>query len=567
MFRRVRGSHLQSLHELHRASQGRNRLHAQVSRSRFDRPKQPFIYFRAASSSQQRLFSVSLDLNDKHEKDQPSILETTIPDQEIELIANPSRKEVIIEAVRKRIDQNVQEIIAAVEKGESQHDGEELIHMPSDTQRRSSLRKRWQARMSRVKRDRLEKLSKRIERNHNISVDDAWDRMLHAADIPYVDLTKLSEQTDAGTEEDSFPSKAPDFLESTHALEPDINDPDLGEHENDLESESVSEDTMDSSEISFNEGLLDTDADEAPLEDATVNTDTELKAPLQTHSIHEADVKDSVANLNAERIKREAFADVIEKTLALLAVMDADEWTEFESDTSANEENEDDEDLPFEEEALENGLTSSVTSKAMYVEIDDVHDLILEASSGNYVLTTLESNLLLARLVTSTDVSSEALLNIVMQIHFEMKTLGATGRYQSAPNATTYRILILALTRRFQAKGEAVKLFQEMMASSSKLKPEAFLAGMQVCYERSEIKIARQSMQEAMDDDSFQPSVGSYLILLDMLKYQNLWKEALELLDMSLKVRPVNHGLGQSDHSINVLFKFPPHSQCRITAS
>jgi hypothetical protein len=544
MFRPIHGSRLQFLHELRRASQGRNRLHAQVSRSRLDRPKQHVIYFRAASSSQQRFFSVSQDLNDDNEKDQTSISETTSIGQEIEstimalTIENPSRKELILEAFCKTIDQNVQGIISAVEKGESQHDGEGLIDMPSDTQQRSSLRKRWQARMTREKRDRLKKLSKRIERNRNISVNEAWDQMLQAADIPYVDLTKPSEQTDAGTKEDSFPStSAPDFLESTYDVEPDLNDPDPREHEN--ENGSVSDDTVDASEISFNEGLLETDANDAPLEDATGSTDTELKAPLQTYSKNEADVKDSVVSLNAERIKREAFADVIEKTLALLAAMDADEWTEFESGTGPDEEDEDDENINFEEEALENGLTSGVTRKAEYsIEIDEVHDLILDASSGNYVLTTLESNLLLSRLVTSTDVSSEILLNVVMQIYSEMKTLGATGRRQSAPNATTYRILILALSRRFQAKGEAVKIFQEMMASSTKLNPDAFLAGMQACYERSEIKIARQLMQEAMDDDSFQPSIGSYLILLDMLKYQNLWKEALELLDLSLKVSP-----------------------------
>jgi hypothetical protein len=532
MFRRVRGSRLQFLHELHRENQGRNRWHAQVSRIRLDRPKQPLIYFRAASSSQERLFSVSQDLNDNHEKDQPPISETTITGQEIELtikepmIETPSRKEIILKALRKTIDQNVQEIISSVEKGELQHDGEELTDMPSNTQQRSSLRKRWQARITRERRDRLKKLSKRIEKNRNISVDDAWGQMLQAANIPYVDLTKPSEQTDAGTKEDD--SRAPDFLESTDDAEPDINDPDLAEHEIDVEGGSVSEDTMVASEISFNEGLLETDANEAQ---------------------NDVYAQDSVVHLNAERIEREAFADVIEKTLALLAAMDADEWTEFGSGTRPNEEDEDDEDLPFEEEALENRLSSGDTRKAKYnIEIDDVHDLILDASSGNYVLTTSESNLLLARLVTSIDVSSEALLNVVMQVYSEMKTLGVTGRHQSAPDASTYRILILALSRRFQAKGEAVKLFQEMMASSSKLNPDAFLAGMQACYERSEIKIARQLMQEAMDDDSFQPSVGSYLILLDMYKYQNLWEEALELLDMSLKVRPAVPGLEQSDH-------------------
>jgi hypothetical protein len=554
-------------------------LHAQVSRSRLDRPKQSLIYFRAASSSQQRLFSVSQDLNDNYEKDQTSTSETTTTSQEIELtimepmIENPSRKEVILEAFRKTIDQNVHEIISTVEKGETQHEGEEPIDMPSDTQQRSSLRKRWQAKMTREKRDRLKKLSKRIERNRNISVDDAWDQMLEAAKIPYVDLTKPLEQTDAGTKEDSSPSTpAPTFLESTYDVEPDINDPDLQAHERDLESRSASENTMDASEISFNEELLETDANIAPSEDATARTDTESKATLQTCIKNEAGVKDSIVQFDAERIKREAFADAIEKTLALLASMDANEWIEFESGTRPNEEDENDEDLPFEEEALEGldiSLTSGVATKAKHsIEIDDVHDLILDASSGNYVLTTFESNLLLARLVTSTDITSEALLNVVMQVYSEMKTLGVTGRHQSAPNATTYRILILALSRRFQAKGEAVKLFQEMMSSSSKLNPDAFLAGMQACYERSEIKIARQLMLEAIDDESFQPSVGSYLILLDMLKYQNLWKEALELLNMSLKVR---FAICDTDKvtifCLNELFKFSRRSQCRMTAS
>jgi hypothetical protein len=70
------------------------------------------------------------------------------------------------------------------------------------------------------------------------------------------------------------------------------------------------------------------------------------------------------------------------------------------------------------------------------------------------------------------------------------------------------------------------------------VEPGTFLAGIEACYARSDIDVARNMMQVALDDQSrsFQPPLGAYLILMEMLKYQNLSKEAIALVNSTLKV-------------------------------
>jgi hypothetical protein len=189
-------------------------------------------------------------------------------------------------------------------------------------------------------------------------------------------------------------------------------------------------------------------------------------------------------------------------------------------------------------------------------EMKDIQQLLLDARAGKYVLTTLESNLLLSRLVTTTltetnDVtaSPDIIMSTALELYEEMIALGDSGQEDCAPDETTYQLLLLALDRRFLAQSEAVRLFQNMVHSSSpkvNYGAETFLMGMQACYNRGDLVVAQGCMQKVVNEadnlgasrsSSWRPPAGAYLILCDMLQKEHAWREAIALLDVALKVR------------------------------
>ena len=173
-------------------------------------------------------------------------------------------------------------------------------------------------------------------------------------------------------------------------------------------------------------------------------------------------------------------------------------------------------------------------------EIDQVHELMRDIRSKKYHLTTTESNLLLAKILTSMDTPVDIMLSQSLQLYGEMKLLRETGREESGPDATTYRMLILALSRRMMALGEAVSLSQEMMESSVELTPEAFLDGMHACISKSDMDAAWKMIFFARNDHQgkpFRPSIAAYALMLEMMKQRNLQEDAIDLFKRVEEVR------------------------------
>ena len=234
----------------------------------------------------------------------------------------------------------------------------------------------------------------------------------------------------------------------------------------------------------------------------------------------------------------------------------------------------------------------------------DIHELLLNINNEKIFFSTLEANLLLCRLATTlaTSTSSthdndvggnhdnvqdhtvdplllslssmnhiEILVDNIIDIYLQMKSFSDMGKYECAPDLITYNILLLALDRRFVARKKGVEIFHDMMinlSKSSKPKPnssmgsnrynktdinylqENFSIGMQVCYHRDDLRIARDCMDMVLDKSGggvdklsssslllqFRPRVGEYLCLMDMLRRDHLLNDAIEYLGKAQKV-------------------------------
>jgi hypothetical protein len=232
--------------------------------------------------------------------------------------------------------------------------------------------------------------------------------------------------------------------------------------------------------------------------------------------------------------------DALTRALALLCATTEQEWALLDSGPEGIESEEEEEDFEMDLEVdEENELNRDPLLENLRVagdseaKISDIRDLLRDANSERYVLTTTESNLLLAHLVTLTDAPIDLILDEVLQVYREMLILAKSGRVESGPDATTYRLLILTLSRRLMALGEAVEVSLEMMEMEElQVTSEAFLEGMKACYSRNDFVAASKMMDLALNADQrhFQPSVESYTLMLKMMMHQDLRDEALDLL-------------------------------------
>jgi hypothetical protein len=271
----------------------------------------------------------------------------------------------------------------------------------------------------------------------------------------------------------------------------------------------------------------------------------------------EKNMSDSKTNEFYTNEEEEYIIDALAQTIALVSIMSKKDWVVIDA-TDAGKVlsmlREDQTDGTGKIEAVK-----EVEKQETYVhnqEMKDIHQLLLDARAGKYVLTTLESNLLLSRLVTTTltetndaTAGPDMIMSTALELYEEMVALGDSGQEDCAPDETTYQLLLLALDRRFLAQSEAVRLFQNMVhASSPKVNygAETFLMGMQACYNRGDLVAAQGCMQKVVNETdnvgasrslSWRPPAGAYLILCDMLQKEHAWREAIVLLDVALKVR------------------------------
>ena len=160
------------------------------------------------------------------------------------------------------------------------------------------------------------------------------------------------------------------------------------------------------------------------------------------------------------------------------------------------------------------------------------------AVEHKYVLTTSLMNLLLAHLVTSNERDNEDVGRGCLQLFEEMKMLEGSGQHKCGPDSITYRILILAFSRRFQGMDEAVMLSQDMIVNSSiDISPELLNDALEACRVKNELTVARILIDSALSNHQIRINGGSCITFTDILKTRNFHEEAIDFYCRMKKVR------------------------------
>jgi len=246
--------------------------------------------------------------------------------------------------------------------------------------------------------------------------------------------------------------------------------------------------------------------------------------------------------INDEKKKGNDTTDVHNKaileSISLLIAMTPEDWRKYDSRMHLNVER----NIGRNKNSGEYGdFHNEIRAKQELVKDDtnlnQIHNnrtktrhFLRHVMEQKYVLTTSLGNLLLAHLVTSTDIENKEIGDGCFQIFEEMKMLAESGQYKCRPDSTTYRILILAFSRRFQGMGEAVKLSQEMVESSSiDINPELLNEALKACRAKTELSVSRLLMNSALSNRRIRINSGSCIIYTEMLKTRKLDQEAIKL--------------------------------------
>jgi hypothetical protein len=423
-----------------------------------------------------------------------------------------STRDVLLQALAERTVQHVKDVIALVDGNNLNQvsGGDEFMQRSTQVARKQPLSSRWEGLLNREK--RTYRLRQEYGENpcQTMSLEEQWDDALSTANIPVAEpriashLERESQMDGEGMDNALESRMSPIFglfIDETGHFEE-----------------------------------LDSFDDDASEESSLVS---HVESPRTLIAQNEDDNEQGTMNI--------LHVDALTRALALLCATTEQEWALLDSGPEGIESEEEEEDFEMDLEVdEENELNRDPLLENLRVagdseaKISDIRDLLRDANSERYVLTTTESNLLLAHLVTLTDAPIDLILDEVLQVYREMLTLAKSGRVESGPDATTYRLLILTLSRRLMALGEAVEVSLEMMEMEElQVSSEAFLNGMKACYSRSDFVAASKMMDLALNGDQrhLQPSVESYALMLQMLMHQDLREEALDLLKRVEEVR------------------------------
>jgi hypothetical protein len=238
----------------------------------------------------------------------------------------------------------------------------------------------------------------------------------------------------------------------------------------------------------------------------------------------------------------DAHNKVILESISLLIAMTPEDWRKYDSNVRLNVErnmnNAENSDLHHEMFAEQEFVNDDTNLNQIHTNRNKTQHFLRHVMEHKYVLTTSLVNLLLAHLVTSTEIENQETGDGCLQIFKEMKMLVESGQHECRPDSTTYRILILAFSRRFQGMGEAVKLSQDMVEYSSiNINPELLNEALRACRAKAELTVARSLMNSALSNDQIRINAGSCIIYTEMLKTRKLHEEAIYLFSRIKKVR------------------------------
>ena len=421
-----------------------------------------------------------------------------------------SRRDFIIESFAKQTIDNVHGIINFLETKQTKKG------------RNINLSRKWQKVLKFERKAYYYRLN-----SHNktmkstMSIEELWDEALDAANIPFLEKSSLLVQ------EEEEPSSSVSQEEKSEGTETYI---DLM-NTNDGENDTITLSPILGLNLDENGRIVKIDDDDSLLFD----DDEEEEINGSITDIVEGFV---LPNKNREKIQQ----DAILRAIALLSASTVDEWDVFDSrhqqgsDEELNNNNDDDEE---EISKIDLDPSTTVTSTTTTTTVGIIDELLTDMENGKYTLTTKESNLLLAQLVTSMDLSVDAILNQSLHLFEQMKTLSYSGREESGPDVYTFRILMTALSRRLMATGEALKLCDEILDSPAvEFTPEAFLNCTDICFTRNDLTAATKLLNTVIErDSSFRPPIDSYIRIIEMMKKQNLQTEAFDLLKQTQQVR------------------------------
>lgn len=419
---------------------------------------------------------------------QHSLLATNItPD--FGIVDQLSRKDLLLESFATQTCENVRKIIELLENKQTKN---------GRTIRGS---KRW-IKMLGIERKRYD--HQNGHEQNVMSVEELWEEALAEANIPFFEPPLVSHQQLEGA----------GSVEGDHSIA----------HIEAVDRESLSPilglRLDDQGKLQETGTLEETDTSETESErfEKTIGVDAILG---HQHS------------LNPSTDRKNKTLDATLRTVALLSAFRAEEWDTFDSSHTV---------------AMQQGH-SGLESQEMLEEVPEVTDsrtgslnviaeLLSDMETGKYILTTAESNLLLAQMVTAVDKSVDTILNDSLHLFEQMKALRCSGRRECGPDLYTFRILVLALSRRLMASGEALKLSHELVESGLEMTPETFFNCMEICFERNDLTAATKILSAALKKNpSFRPPVEAYLWMIDMMKSQNMQAEALNLLKQTQDVR------------------------------
>lgn len=282
---------------------------------------------------------------------------------------------------------------------------------------------------------------------------------------------------------------------------------------------------------------------------------TDFEAPLSIESkddnidaMNQTEVQRVVFNAidKEEEVDRtDAHTNAIFESISLLIAMTSEDWRKYDSsvhlseegDTVGNEMRAEKSDYHDSISAEQEVVNEATTPNQIPTNRNQIRHFLRHVTERKYVLTTPIVNLLLAHLVTSTEIENQELGEACLQIFEEMKMLADSGRYECRPDSTTYRILILAFSRRFQGMGEAVKLSKQLIDYSSiDINPELFNEALRVCRTKTELDAARLLMNSALSNPRISINAASCIIYTEMLKTRKLDEEAINLFNRIKKV-------------------------------
>ena len=251
----------------------------------------------------------------------------------------------------------------------------------------------------------------------------------------------------------------------------------------------------------------------------------------------------STSAIEEEAVDRiDVHNNAIFESIALLITMGREDWRKYDSSVHLSAEGDIggnnnilfDDGTDAEKECVDDATNPDENND----DENKIREFLRHVMDHKFVLKTSDVNLLLAHLVTSIEDDNLEIADSCLRIYKEMQMLGKSGQYDCGPDSTTYRLLILAFSRRFQAMGEALKISQEMVEHSSiDIKPELLNEALIVCRSKTELNVARLLMDSAIRKDRIRINAASCILFTEMLKTRKLDQEAIEVFRRIKEVR------------------------------